>query len=150
VRYNVIRRPLSGGKGTIRQHQPSKSNPMGESEIAYYARLATYIDAEPETYFMRWKVEVGSHDMKKFCRESLDPILEQLCDWWEHVSGTSSRESPFYCRAAENDYMIHWRHPFGVYNSLDEGGASELDEYLASGSELGLERTTNLYPELGS
>jgi hypothetical protein len=42
----------------------------------------------------------------------------------------------------------HWQHPFGVYNVLDEGGSSDLDNYLESGTEIGLARTTNLYPEL--
>jgi hypothetical protein len=44
--------------------------------------------------------------------------------------------------------MVHWRHPYGVYNSLDEGYATEYDEYLRSGSMSGLTTVTNLFPEL--
>lgn len=35
-------------------------------------------------------------------------------------------------------------------NVLDEGGHSDLDEYLATGSTVGLRRVTDLFPELAS
>ncbi len=53
-----------------------------------------------------------------------------------------------------NDYLdaimraFHWRHPFGSINWVDEAGETELDEYLDSGSTVGLRRVTNLFPEL--
>lgn len=34
------------------------------------------------------------------------------------------------------------------YNVLDEGGSSDMDAMLESGSEVGLQRTENLFPEL--
>jgi hypothetical protein len=43
---------------------------------------------------------------------------------------------------------VHWRHPFGVYDALNEGGSSDLDEYLETGSTVGLERASTLFPEL--
>jgi hypothetical protein len=94
VQYNVVRRPLSGGKYSVRQHKPSKANPRGESS------------------------------------ENPDP--------WEKgiISGKAA------CGG------IHWRTPYGFYNVLAEGGSTELDEYLATGSELGLERTSKLFREL--
>src|SRR5437868_9833284 len=85
VRYNVIRRPLSGGKGSIVRHKPTKNCPNGESKEAFYGRLRDIIAAEPESYFMRWKVEVTPQDIKEFRRKCLDPILEQLCDWWRYI-----------------------------------------------------------------
>lgn len=141
VRYNVVRRPLSGGKNTIRQTK-------NETEEQFYERLGGLIQEDPGYYFMRWKIDLGSNDIDRFRVRCLNPILEQLCDWWEHVSGTSSRESPFDCRPAVHDYMIHWQHPFGVRNSLDEGGHDYLDEYINNGSTAGLERVDNLFPEL--
>lgn len=57
VRYNVVRRPLSGGKGTIVRHKGTKTK-AEETEESYYNRLAEYISAEPESYFMRWTSEV--------------------------------------------------------------------------------------------
>lgn len=141
VRYNVIRRPLSGGVGTIRQHKPTKGNPTGETKEEFYTRLSDIISGSPETYFMQWKVEVTAGDVKRFQRECLDPILEQLCDWWGHMT----------CEWQEEGKLkrgIHWRHPFGARNMLDEGGSSDLDEYLASGSEAGLQRVDELFGEL--
>lgn len=144
VRYNVVRRPLSGGKGTIRQHKPTKSNPKGESKAAFYERVAKTIRDEPEHFFMRMKVEVTSQDIQKFEEQTLVPVLTQLCDWWEAMQEWDY--DPWKNRKGFQG--IHWRHPFGVYNVLNEGGSSELDEYLATGSDLGLQRTRNLFPEL--
>lgn len=137
VRYNVVRRPLSGGAGTIRQHKPTKSNPHGESAEEFYARLQGIIREKPETYFLRWKIEITEKDILNFRDRTLDPILEQLWDWWEWILDPFTRQNHH-----------HWRHPYGCYNVLNEGGSSDLDEYLASGSEIGLRRTENLFPEL--
>ena len=147
IRYNVVRRPLSGGKHSIRQHKPTKSNPAGESAEAYYTRLGGLIVGEPEHYFHRWNVEFTVADLVRFRRECLDPILEQLCDWWGWVSrpvckGGTTRWN--------HESGVHWRHPYGVWNALNEGGSGEVDEYLNTGSELGLERTDNLFRELDS
>ena len=138
VRYNVIHRPLSGGKDSIRQKQ-------NESPEEFYVRLRALIIDHPDYYFMRWKVEVTPQDIIRFRRECLDPILEELCDWWGNVARVSD---PFVNNALPTGAGRHWRHPFGVYNVLDEGGAGELDEYLATGSTLGLERVSNLFREL--
>ena len=43
---------------------------------------------------------------------------------------------------------LTWRHPFGSVNWLDEGGSSDLDEYLATGSTVGLRQVEELFPEL--
>lgn len=181
VRYNVVRRPLSGGKGTIVQGKGTQgtkcskckgegSHPHAqfravkcvkcdgigrvggtppETKAEYYDRLADYIEKEPETYFFRWRVEIGEHDVKRFKDECLDPILEQLCDWWEFIRLCEG--NPWDFRKGHDKITAqhrHWRHPFGVYNVLDEGGSSDVDEYLASGSEAGLARITTLFPEL--
>jgi hypothetical protein len=45
-------------------------------------------------------------------------------------------------------YKMHWRHPYGVFDALNEGGSSDLDEYLETGSTVGLERASTLFPEL--
>lgn len=155
IRYNVVRRPLSGGKGSIRRHKATKTKPE-ETADEFYGRLWDIIKAKPETYFFRWKVEVTPADLTRFRRECLDPILEQLCQWWDWVTDYSD---PFhYVREYSSDRSarrpdsastpIHWRHPFGVWNSLNEGSSTPLDEYLLNGSTLGLEQTTTLFPEL--
>ena len=140
VRYNVIRRPLSGGKGTIVQHKPTKSNPEGESREAYFDRLRGIIGDSPSEYFARWKVEVSPADVKRFERECLKPILEELCDWWDWVK---EGDDPY--RAGNR---IHYRSPYGVFNPLLEGYATDLDNYLDTGNMVGLQRVETLFREL--
>lgn len=160
VRYNVVRRPLSGGKGSIVRHKPTKSNPLGETKDQFYARLAQYIKDEPQTYFMRWKVGVSAADLERFRKRCLNPILEQLCDWYEWVTLCLKRgQDPFVPRKleTENEFEVrtewagkgvHWQHPFGSVNWLDEGGSSDVDAYLTTGSEAGLVRVEKLFTEL--
>jgi hypothetical protein len=154
VRYNVVRRPLSGGKGTIIRHKATKNHPE-ETKEHFYQRMACCVFEAPKEFFFRWDVEVSHDETLKFRRECLDPILEQLCDWWEWINHSSY---PFMPNTSSNEdenmrfglsYGMHWRHPFGVYNVLDEGGSSDLDAYLETGSEVGLDRVTDLFPELG-
>lgn len=190
VIYNVIRRPLSGGKGTIVRHKGSKgskcsmckNNPaytpvcskcIGRGRIggkpeeswdSYWGRVEQYIKDDPKSYFMRWNVEVGSGDVAKFSHECLDPILEQLCDWWgcivcepihksniKEYRGLELRGDPFWSSVdVEGNFVspVNWRMPFGVYNPLLEGNPTDMDDHLATGGTAGLQRTTNLFPEL--
>ena len=133
VRYNVIRRP--------RQYQGKK-----ESREGFFARLRGIVAESPGEFFYRWKVEVTPGDVANFRRRCLDPLLENLCNWWMVQTGALAGTQD------HQDYLVnfghHWQHPFGVRNVLDEGGATDLDEYLATGSTLGLERTDQLFREL--
>lgn len=184
VRYNVIRRPLSGGKGSIKRgdgtegstcpgcngegkrtlyagtkrevYEPKCSKCEGTRKVGakppepkadFYERLRRdYIAAEPEYWFMRWNVEIKPEHIARFRRECLDPILESLCNWYDYVVGGDA------FRATKMDrpygYYPNYRLPFGIFNPLAEGGASDLDEYLLNGNEVGLTRTDNLFPEL--
>lgn len=154
VRYNVVRRPLAGGKYTIRPHAPTKKNPRGESDQQFLQRLSDIIKADPRHFFIRWNVEVSHADLERFKVRCLNPILEQLCDWWTWVRfpeldpfspGIPSGLSQGITHAR---YGIHWQAPFGIYNPLHEGRGTEYDECLDTGSEIGLTRTTDLFPEL--
>jgi hypothetical protein len=166
VRYNVVRRPLGGGKGSIVRHKPTRGNPDGETKASFYKRLGGIIDGDPGSYFMRWDVSLTEQDCVVFKQQCLDPLLAQLCDWWEWVGGPG-RKRPFDnkvvfgCEApvaghdskvstnmVSRDSAIHWRMPYGVYNPLLEGGATDLDECLDTGSRVGLVRTDDLFPEL--
>ena len=151
--YNVVRRPLSGGKGSISRLKEkvykrkdgtiSKRVPE-EAGKAFYERLRVIIEEDPGYFFVRWKVGIFKADVNRFKREFLDPILEQLCDWYGWVSNDND---PFGMNLDTGGY-IHWRHPYGVWNPMDQGRPSEMDEYLASGSELGLVRRDKLFEEL--
>jgi len=160
VIYNVIRRPLSGGKGTIRPHKATKTK-AAETLTAYYERLRRIIMDEEniDSYFMRWKVTITQSDIEKFEVHTLIPILENLLDdyeWWSYCydsridNGSDDWVYNFTEREAKfpHHQNRHYRLPFGIWNSLVEGGYHEIDEYLLSGSTVGLERPNTLFPEL--
>lgn len=77
VLYNVIRRPLAD-RFAIKQRKT-------ETESEFLARVAAGIEADPPHYFKRWRVLLSPTDIAGFQKESFNPILEQLCDWWEWV-----------------------------------------------------------------
>ena len=152
VRYNVVRRPLAGGRGSIRPHKATKTKPA-ETLESYYRRLAGIIESEPEYYFMHWKVAISQEDIDRFKREFLDPCLESLCDWWQWIRvtkrrGPFSQGNGFLSSPHGNKNSLHYRLPYGIYSPLAEGRTTELDEYLISGSTVGLRRINNLFPEL--
>ena len=149
VRYNVIRRPLSGGKGSIRQ----KKN---QSEAEYYEELAGVIKSaigpewkmppEESFFFMRWKVGMSDSDIAGFMYQFLDPIFEQLLDWWEYMEACDF--DPWSNEGIALNKGIHYRSPYGVYSPLYDGKPTDMDEYLASGSQVGLHRAERLFREL--
>lgn len=145
VRYNVIRRPLSGGKGSIRPHAEKRTKNTyvpAETTEHYYDRLLNdYILPEPEYWFMRWKSEVTRQEIESFKSEFLNPFLEQLSYWYETVAGIE-HEFPF------DPNCLHYRLPYGIYNPIAEGGTTDFDEHIASGSTVGLEKISTLFPEL--
>lgn len=141
VKYDVILRPLSGGKGSIRRKKPTKTNPNGESKVAFYDRLGKVILDSPHEFFMRWNVVVAKHDLERFLERCLHPLLEQLLLWYDVVAlGKPSYALPENC--------INYQRPHGVVSWLDRTSGSEYDEYLASGSTLGLTKIDSLFGEL--
>lgn len=151
VRYNVVRRPLSGGEGSIVQKKGSK-NVRPETSTEYYDRLRAVIDGTgvkttgenyegPAYWFHRWTAEVSAADLTRFRERCLDPILEQICCWYQSVTDPNPNAVP--CPAWAQNYQ----HPFGVTNSIDEYGSSDLDSYLTTGSRVGLVQST-LFKEL--
>lgn len=148
VRYNVIKRP--------RQYQGKK-----ETHQEFLTRLKGIIEESPSDFFMRWNVEINSADIEKFKREFLNPAMENLCDdyeWWEYCKNCAHFKRQmmgcqFDYEHRGNRFPDHrnrsFRTPFGCYSALADGGSTEYDNYLATGgSEVGLERVTNLFPEL--
>lgn len=175
VRYNVIRRPFSGDRTMIYRRKakfkaavlskrdgrvlhPEVDEP-GETEKEFYSRLGEKIrnavgqefEVGPDEnyFFRRFKVEVTSEDVARFRRECLDPILQAIYHWYSYISedlqltgGQLGESGDVIGRA------LHWRHPFGAANSVDLYGASDVDNYVNTGSTIGLERSTKLFSEL--
>lgn len=144
VRYNVIRRPLAGGKGSIRPHAPTKANPNGESQAEFYERLKGVILEDVGTYFLRIKSEVFPSDIARFKKLCLNPLLEQICDWYDYV--TKGKDAFGVDRPGWNS--LHYMSPFGLYNPLEQTGQTDMDNYLETGSEIGLHRVETLFTEL--
>ena len=128
VRYNVVRRSA---------HKTPESMLKKVHEDAGNGRIGEW--------FARWKVEITAKDVETFRRECLDPILEQLCCWWDCVTGKLGAVNGMVSVPVSS---LNFRYPNGVWNPTLEGVESELDRYLENGSEAGLQRTTNLFPEL--
>lgn len=155
VRYNVVRRPLSGGKGSIVRHKATKNKPQ-ESVTSFYGRVAQVIKDNPENFFFRWKSEVTAKDIETFKVQCLNPVLEQLCEWWDWIKDSNDPEictkkylgDPWAGNCDVGNGGLHFRFPYGVYNPLTEGITGDLDSYLDTGSTTGLVRTDNLFPEL--
>lgn len=147
VRYNVVRRPLSGGRHSISQHKATLKK-HAETDDEFYARLASLIAGEPEYFFMRWKSAVESTAVEHFRRTCLDPILDQLCDWYSHVAWCKSNNSDPFRAGCVTGRFHHFTFPYGVYNPLTDGGTGDVDNLLETGSQAGLQRIDNLFPEL--
>lgn len=158
-RYNVIRRPLGDWSGAfnIKQRKgrevwnPTKTAKIRkgvETSAEFYDRLAILIQENAPHFFMRWKVEVSPAELASFRNKVLDPILEQLFDWYEWIAATNGAD-PF-----RQDDMgrpgggVHYRLPHGVYNPIMEGRNSVYDAMIQTGSAVGLEKVTTLFREL--
>lgn len=128
VRYNVIRRAgHKSPESMMTKIEEDLSNDRGGE------------------WFSRWDVPVSEKEIDRFRRECLDPLLEQIQDWWDMIKACHIRQCTPWDLHGNN---IHWRHPYGGRNMLDEGGFGDVDNYIEDGSMTGLRRVTNLYPEL--
>lgn len=200
VNYNVVRKPLSGGRGSITQGKGSDgsvcSGCNGKGERTIYAGTKREVFEKPcskcggkgrtgvkpaETdeefqerlrgiiegavgqewgmpdgqhfFFQRWTVTISPTDIERFKTRFLNPILEQLCDWYEFVkNGDPWRKSDCIVDRVPGDppepFGIHFMLPFGLYNSLVENGFTDLDEFLMDGNDAGLVRAETLFTEL--
>ncbi len=153
VRYNVVRRPLSGGVGNIKPHaakSTKKKFTPAETDEEFYERLRRdYIAADPAHWFFRVRSEVSARDVQVFRDTCLDPLLEHICQWYYGIT-----KQPEKLWLQDNQQLdlsnqsYHYRTPFGVWSALEEGGATEYDHFLESGSEAGLRRVETLFEEL--
>jgi hypothetical protein len=152
VRYNVIRRPLSGGAGSIRRKKARGSTPE-ESEEDYYNRLKEIIEESPETFFFRWKVIFNSTDVSRFKNEFFHPVLENVLDdyeWWSYCKENSTDAFDYTLRGKKFKHHSnrHFRFPY-IFRPMLQGWSTDWDDYLKNGSTVGLEKLESLFTELG-
>lgn len=155
VKYNIARRPLSGGKHSIKQKK-------GQTETEFYKELGERIESDSSFFFIRFTSEISEHDIKRFQTTCLNPVLENLCDdyeWWDYTQRISTvkqhqGELLYHTGLRVNEFPNHQRRhfimPFGLYHPIAEGKGTYLDEYILSGgkSMRGLVVDTELFPEL--
>ena len=145
VRYDVIKRPLSNGKGTIVRHKATKNHPE-ETKEHFYGRVRDIINESSSDYFMRWRVDVRPHDIERFRERCLDPILEMIAWWYDVVA---LKRDPKEIVREFGPPPCHFTHPFQAWgNPLLEGGTTEYDEYITTGNSAGLTEASELFSEL--
>lgn len=138
IRYNVVKRPLSGGKGSIRPHKEKRTKNTykpAETMEQFYARLEDVILEDQDNYFKRWNVYFSASDFRDFEASFLQPVLEQICDWYLEVTG-------------QKEGYSNYRLPYGLYNPLMDGRYNDIENYLQTGSTVGLRQVETMFPEL--
>lgn len=145
IRYNVVRRPLSGMKFSIKQKKGRGNAKVGaETTDQFYQRLGTVITENQKEFFVRFNMEITIAELTNFQMHCLNPVLEQMCDWWESIEA-----DPFNPWVNANGFnKHHYFFPYGTYNPALEGRSGPFDNYLATGDERGLVRTDKLFTEL--
>ena len=145
-------------KYNIRQKKgrKTKTGIVGEeSKAEFYERLEDLMRENPNEFFMRLRCDLTPGDVEKFQVECLNPILENLCDWYEwQASCHRCKHDRFDAELRRKLYpehvFCHYRLPFGIYNPTLEG-RPDLDgyhEYLTTGNEGYLSRVESLFSEL--
>lgn len=161
VRYNVVVRPLSGGKHSIKQRKGRGKNLVGaETESEFYKRLQQEIEGAVDSngnnfFFHRWLCDISEQDISRFQVLCLYNVLDNLCDdyeWWQYCH--TNEVNPFHTQNRKVYFKEHTRRhyvaPFGLYNPIAEGRGTPYDEFILSNgrSTRGLMRDNNLFPEL--
>lgn len=148
VKYNIARRPLSGGKHSIKQKK-------GQTETEFYKELQERIESDLKFFFIRFSSEISEYDITRFKKTCLEPVLENLCDDYEWWSWCKERKMSYFDNEfRQSKFRMHTRRhfvlPFGLYHPIAEGKGTYLDEYILSGgkSTRGLVVDSQLFPEL--
>lgn len=174
VRYNVVRRPFAGGKGSIRKSEGTKGAkcPKCSGEGHYPDKIApkmlTFcqkcggsgrINAKPpetdEEFYGRLSAIIEEDPSYWFLRWNVEIgprdiekfKTEFLNPFLETVCGM------YYCwrdKDSPQTYAAYpYRQPYGIWNAMtDGGGGTDLDELLATGNTVGLVRRVKLFTEL--
>lgn len=167
--HNFLKRSYHGGKTPKGNDQ--KDN--GKYPIA----------KNPDWWFMQWKIpmkyggsnthttnephettneastlpwDYRSNNLSEFQTRMLNPILTQLCDWYDWVAPidptVKTIEMDGHPRIIADPYRpgnkLHYQFPFGVYHSLAGGFRGAFYEKLVHNREHDLDKITNLFPEL--
>lgn len=131
VMLNVIRNT------SLRQRSKETPNQFAK-------RLLEDIASRPDFYFHRNYVEFGHGDLKRWQQQYLNPILEDVCDWWESIE-----HDPFNPWVDKDGLpnRKHYPRPFGLYDPFAYGKGDYFDK-VTRGSNVGLQKIESPFPEL--
>ena len=121
ILYNVIRRPM---------HRMTKADKTPSDLIR---RMEADIRQDPDKYFMRWTISLDSGDIEKWVERTLNPLLTQVCLWWDEIS-----VRPFDPWSIPGR-IHHFQNPEGLWTRY---GKSSYFNYLTRGTTHGLRRRT--------
>ncbi len=131
VLYNVIRKP--GLKQKVK-----------ETDSDFLKRITADISSRPEWYYVRYRISFGPNDIDNFAKQTLFPLLEQVCLWWESI-----KANPFqpWTQQDGSTNPHHYSRPFGVYDSF-RNGRGEYFDLITRGVDHGLALIDTVFPEL--
>jgi len=142
VIYNVIRKP-----GQIqRTGRRNKAGVYvgGESDLQYINRIVSEIRKDTGYYFTRLRYEFPNGTLQQWQRRTLIPYLYKIYLWWR--SWEKNPINPWEDTQG-NINPFHAERPFGIYDPFSNG-VGEYFNYLTTGSKIGLEENSELFPEL--
>lgn len=178
VLYNVIQRPLAGRKHSIVQKKGRKVKNKktgvlelkgAETTSMFQSRLAGLYKQHPDDFFYRWKVSISEEEVERFRIETLDPLLTQMCNWWDSIQGDpfdpwnkdstktvqgyepyahDGNTHPTFLEPTRVPNPHHYRRPFGIFDKMAKGLTGDYQEYLTTGDKSSLRKITTVFPEL--
>jgi len=159
VLYNVVRRPLADRFAIKQRMGRGKSQEGRETDQQFYRRVASLIAQDPKYNFFQWDVQLSDGDVNRFRQRTFDPLMEQLCDWWDSIKANpfdpwityapvSGRYGAPNTTVRQTTNKLHWQAPWGVYNGMYDGFRGDYFEYLAKGRKSSVEQSEVLFPEL--
>lgn len=175
VRYNVVRRPLAGGKGSIKRSEGTAGAKCPRCKLSGLAkdgskcpkcnglgRINAKPEETPQEFYNRLSGIIkdaiednGDHYFFmrwkiEISRKDIERFRELTLDpILERLClWYDIQTNQPYTQSGYGKALVHFRFPYNVYNPMLEGGVSDVDDYLDTGNEVGLAPIENLFPEL--
>lgn len=152
VLYNVIRRPLADNYAIKKRKDESDRDFIERVLRSYEGKSKLYpIAKHAKDWFYRWSVTLTKTDIERFRVQTLDPILEMVCDWFDWM--TVSDKNPFTPigetpKGNKISNRFHFRMPFGVYSPMARGLGGDYFDFLTTSSKRKLVNVSTVFPEL--
>jgi hypothetical protein len=146
ILYNVVRRPTGWPKSPRQKKE--------ESPFDFADRCIEHHRNNPGDVFFRWEIGISQASIRRFEQQSLFPMLESLCDWWDSIQGNIQEPFNSYETAGDETTVKvgankhHFIRPNGMYDAMFDGGRGDYFDFLSTGSQLGLKHTDEMFPEL--